>query len=107
MAARLSVGRLGIPQLLLPRVSIPICGDISSLADVITQIKQNGLKWADSQNNTAIPRANLILDGSFPYELNLSTIDPPCKLYLMLLRFWTKMCVVQNLILITFTRGET
>ena len=45
-------------QALLARGSIPICRDILSLTDVITRIKQNGLKWAESQIDIPIPRSD-------------------------------------------------
>ena len=64
-------------QALLARVSVLICRDISSLTDVIVRIKQNILKGADSQIDTAIQRSNLNLDPSFHHELNLSSIEPP------------------------------
>ena len=53
------------------------CIDISSLTDVITRIKRNGLKGVDSQIDIAILPSDLNLDSSFHHELNLSSIDPP------------------------------
>ena len=64
-------------QTLLARVLLPICGGVLSLTDVIAQIKQNGLKRADSQIDIAFPRSNLIPDCSIHQELNLSFIQPP------------------------------
>ena len=57
-------------------VLLPICGAIWSFKYVIARIKRNGLKGVDSQIDIAILRANLNLDCSFHYELNLSKIDP-------------------------------
>ena len=64
-------------QAIVARISIPICRDISSLTDCITQIKQNGLKGGDSQIDIPIPLSDLSLNSSSHQELNLSSKDPP------------------------------
>ena len=64
-------------QALLARFLIPICRDISSLTDVITRNKLNGLNGADSQMDIPIPHSDQSLDSSSHHDLNLSTIDPP------------------------------
>ena len=54
-----------------------MCGDISNYKKITKQIRQNGMKWIDSQNDLAPSPPNLNLDSVFCNVLNLSTIDPP------------------------------
>ena len=64
-------------QALLARLSIPICRDISSLADVISQIKRNGLKRASSHIEIPLLGSDSSLNSSTHHKMNLSAINPP------------------------------